>query len=281
MKIKKTAVKAAVLVLTVLVVISPASCGRAGAGVIIAGSTSVQPYAEILVEEYMIMYREGAIDVQGGGSSAGITAAGAGTADIGMSSRGLNKTEVELWHTEIARDGLAVIVHPDNPIVDLSLEQIRAIYSGALTNWEQFGGNSAAVHVIAREEGSGTRTAFEELVMDGAFVSKKAIIQDSNGSVRQLVSGDKNSIGFISLGLVTEAVKALKLGGVEATSENVTNGTYALYRPFIFVCAGEPEGAVRQFIDFTVSPNGQRILKNEGLVTFAADTEQNGERTEK
>jgi phosphate transport system substrate-binding protein len=270
MRIRKALGTAVISALVIFISISAASCGRSAASVIIAGSTSVQPYAEILVEEYMIMYSESEIDVQGGGSSAGITAAESGTADIGMSSRDLTERERELWNIEIARDGLAIIVHPDNPVQDLTLEQVRAIYTGSINNWSEFGGSDARIHVIAREEGSGTRSAFEGLVMGGELVSRRAIIQDSNGSVRQLVSGDRHSIGFISLGLITGAVKAVRLDGVAPTSENVTNGSYTLFRPFIFVCESEPEGLVRQFIDFAVSPAGQQILRNEGLVPLTA-----------
>ncbi|MCL2496098.1 MAG: phosphate ABC transporter substrate-binding protein, partial [Clostridiales bacterium] len=218
----------------------PACGARQHSAVIVAGSTSVQPYAEILAEEYALKYPGGEIDVQGGGSSAGITAAESGAADIGMSSRALKDSEQGLWSVEIARDGLAVIVHPQNPLQNLTLEQICGIYAGTIGNWNDLGGANAKIHIIAREEGSGTRSAFEELVMDKTKITPKAIVQDSNGAVRQLVSNDKNSIGFISLGLVDDTVKALKLGGVTASWENVVNGSYTLFRPFLFVAKDRP-----------------------------------------
>lgn len=243
--------------------------GRQSTSVVIAGSTSVQPYAEILAEEYSLLRPEEIIDVQGGGSSAGITAVESGTAHIGMSSRNLKPAEQHLWSVEIARDGLAVIVNPLNPVSGLTLEQIRDIYSAGVTNWRELGGADAEIHIITREEGSGTRSAFEELVMDLARISPRAIVQDSNGAVRQLVSDDPYSIGFISLGLVTigeKPVKALLLDGAEPTRENVVNGSYSLFRSFLFVAESEPSGAAAAFVGFVLSPEGQRILSDEGLI---------------
>jgi len=250
------------------------SCGDNGMSTIIAaGSTSVQPYAEILAEKYSALYPDSAIDVQGGGSAAGIEAAEAGTAEIGMSSRALTEDESALlWSVEIAKDGLAVIVNPKNPIKNLTLEQVKDIYANTVADWSDVGGNKAKIHVITREEGSGTRSAFQDLIMEKAQITPKAIVQDSNGAVRQLVSSDPNSIGFISLGLVDETVKAVELDGVEATSANVINGTYNLSRPFLFLSKGEPEGLAKQFIDFTLSPEGQQLLINEGLIPVTPDT---------
>jgi phosphate transport system substrate-binding protein len=234
--------------------------------VIIAGSTSVQPYAEVLVEEFMILNPQNVIDIQGGGSSAGITAVETGTAEIGMSSRFLKDSEKHLWSIEIAKDGLAMIVNPRNPIQNLTINQIRGIYTADIKNWSELGGSNARIHIIAREEGSGTRSAFEEMMMDGRRITPRAIVQASNGAVRQLVAGDPHSIGFISLGLVDETVKAISLHGVPATRENIINGTYELYRPFLFISKEQPVDTVMEFIDFILSPEGQRLLADEGLI---------------
>ena len=236
-------------------------------GTIVAGSTSVQPYAEVLAEEYMILNPGSQIDIQGGGSSAGITAAETESAAIGMSSRGLKDDEMHLWHIEIAKDGLVLIVNPDNPVDNLRLDQIRDIYSGIITDWSQVGGVEARINLIAREEGSGTRSAFIDLVMrEGEEITPKAIVQDSNGSVMQLVAGDPNAIGFISLGLVNDNIKALDIDGIEATAENIMNNSYTLARPFLFVTKDEPTGLTKDFIDFILSSDGQEILSSEGLI---------------
>ncbi len=263
-------VSLAVLVLSVSLL---SGCShKSGTGIIAAGSTSVQPYAEVLAEEYMVLHPGSEIDIQGGGSAAGITAAQSGTAEIGMSSRALKDAEKSLWSVEIARDGLAVVVHPSNPVQNLTLNQIRDIYANTITDWSQVGGPKAKIHVITREEGSGTRSAFIELVMGKIEITPKAIVQDSNGAVRQLVSDDPYAIGYISLGLVNEKVKALQLGGVAATRENVENGSYKLSRPFLFVCLGEPTGMAKEFIDFTLSAQGQQTLVNEGLIPSSEGT---------
>jgi phosphate transport system substrate-binding protein len=246
-----------------------ASCGiiRAETAVIVAGSTSVQPYVEVLAEEYYRLYQNIA-DVQGGGSSMGITAVNEGTANIGMSSRPLRGAELELWSVEIARDALAIIVHPQNPVKNLTLEEIRRIYTGEINNWSMVGGKNREIYVVAREEGSGTRGAFEELVMGESRITQGAITFNSNGAVRQTVSSGLDFIGFISLGLVNETVSAIELNGVEASRDNVMNGSYELFRSFIFVTIEEPEsgGAIDQFIRFILSPEGQEVLKDEGLI---------------
>jgi len=239
------------------------------AAFVIAGSTSVQPYVEVLVEEYAELYPDELIDVQGGGSSAGIQAVESHTAQIGMSSRNLRDTEEYLWNERIAKDGLAIIVNPGNIVTDLTIEQIRGIYAADFTNWNQLGGEDARIHIITREEGSGTRSAFEELVMGDQRITPRAIVQDSNGSVRQLVSDDPFSIGFISLGLVDigeKPVQALRINSIAATRQNVMDGDYELYRSFLFVSMERPTGNVMQFIEFIRSPQGQEIMSREGLI---------------
>lgn len=280
----KTKINSIIIIILIFMISLISSCGnKAEEIIIVAGSTSVQPYAEMLSEAYFHLNPETEIDVQGGGSSAGVSAALSETAEIGMSSRGLKDSEMELpkeagkeWYiVEIAKDGLAIIIHPDNPIKDLTMEQVRDIYTSEISNWADLGGKDAKIHVITREEGSGTRSAFEELIMDGNYITPKAIVQDSNGSVRLLVSDDINSIGFISLGLVDsepgqKPVKAIYLDGIEASVENVRNESYKLFRPFLFITVvekgKEPEGLTKKFIDFTLSPEGQQILINEGLI---------------
>jgi len=274
MKIKKLL---SILILAFILILSASltsACGVSKETVIIAGSTSVQPYAEVLSEEYHKLHSDIRIDIQGGGSEAGITSVQSGAADIGMSSRDLTADEsASLWSVEIARDGIAIVVNPKNSVQNLTAEQIRGIYTEKITNWKEVGGPDAAINVITREEGSGTRTSFEDLVMNKEQISSKALVQNSNGSVRQLVGGDPNSIGFISLSLVDATVKSIQMDGVDATDANILNGTYKLARPFLFVCKGEPTGAVKDFIDYVLSADGQQILVNEGLISVAGAIE--------
>lgn len=252
---------------------SLAGCGRgAKSAIIMAGSTSVQPFAEILAESYMKLHPGASVDVQGGGSAAGIMAATSGTADIGMSSRALAGDELKLWWVEIARDGLAVIINPKNLLASLTLAQVRDIYAGTVTSWSLLGVTGGAIHVVAREDGSGTRASFESMIMGKASITPRAIIQDSNGAVRQVVADDPGSIGFISLGLVNSAVKALELDGTAATRDNVINGSYRLSRPFLFLARSEPVGKTKEFVDFVLSDAGKKILDTEGLITSGEST---------
>jgi phosphate transport system substrate-binding protein len=241
-------------------------CQRSKAGITVAGSTSVEPFAELLAEEYMLQHPYSHIYVQGGGSTAGIEAAITGAANIGMSSRNLTNDEKKLYAVTIAKDAIAIIVHPKSPIDNLPLEQIREIFSGKITNWKELGGPNHPVDIVTREEGSGTRESFQKFVMGKEDISLGALVQDSNGAVRQVISSDPNAIGYISLGLVNNQVKALRISGIQPNLTNVYSGKYTLVRPFLFVFDGEPVGEAKSFLDFVLSPQPQKLLLKEGLV---------------
>jgi phosphate transport system substrate-binding protein len=244
-------------------------CGqgeRQGHTLTIAGSTSVQPFAEKLAEVYMQHHPGLLINVQGGGSSAGIMAVQQRAADIGASSRELNKAEKSLYETVIAWDGIAVIVNPACKLDDLSLEKLQQIFEGTLENWAALGLKPHGLHVITREEGSGTRTAFEDLVMKKTEITEQALVQDSNGAVREIVANDPNAIGYISCGLVNNQVKALAIDGVSPTGPNIKKNAYKLTRRFLFVTLNKPEGQVQDFDDFVLGQKGQMLLEKEGLI---------------
>jgi len=248
------------------VIISGCSRGASQRGLIVAGSTSVQPFADRWAEIYMMKYPGRIVNVQGGGSSAGIQAAKSGAADIGTSSRELKQEEKDLNEIVVAKDGLAVIVHPSNKITNLSLEEVRQIFGGNIRKWKDIGRKEKTITVVTREEGSGTRGAFQEMVMGKVRIFKGAIVEDSNGTVREIIASDPYSIGYISLGLVDERVKALKLDGVVASEENILNNRYKLVRPFLFVTNGPPSSEAKHFIDFVLSEEGQELAKKEGLI---------------
>jgi phosphate transport system substrate-binding protein len=251
-----------------LCLIALIGCGRneQQKGITVAGSTSVQPFADKWAEVYMEEHPDRVVNVQGGGSSAGIQAAKSGAANIGTSSRELKTEEMDLNQIIVARDGLAVIVHPANKITNISMSQLKDIFAGVIANWKEIGGVDRPIIVVTREEGSGTRGAFQEMVMKKNRICKWAIVQDSNGSVREVVSGDPHAIGYISLGLVNDKVKALKLDGMLASDENIVTKKYKLVRPFLFLTKGLPTGAVKGFIDFVLSKDGQELVSKEGLI---------------
>jgi phosphate transport system substrate-binding protein len=252
--------------LFLLVLSMTLGCQRSRAGITVAGSTSVEPFAELLAEEYMTLHPELHIYVQGGGSTAGIESAISRAGDIGMSSRNLTQDEKTLYAVTVARDAIAIIVHPVNLIKTLSLDQIRNVFSGTIKNWKELGGPNHPIDVVTREEGSGTRESFQKFVMGKEDISLGALVQDSNGAVRQVIASDRNAIGYISLGLVNDQVRAVSISGVEPNLENVYNGKYTLVRPFLFVFNGEPVGGAKSFLEFVLSPQAQKLLLKEGLV---------------
>lgn len=249
-------------------------CQRSKAGITVAGSTSVEPFAELLAEEYMIRNPHSHIYVQGGGSTAGIEAVRSHAANIGMSSRSLMGTEKSLYAVTIAKDAIAIIIHPENPVEDLSLIKVREVFSGRIRNWKEIGGQDHPIILVTREEGSGTREAFQKLVMGEEEISLEALVQDSNGAIRQVVSGDPNAIGYISLGLVNEKVKALRISGVEPNVKNIESGRYHLVRPFLFVFNVEPTGETKAFLDFVISPEAQELLCKEGLISILSTSSE-------
>jgi len=248
-------------------------CGRGSAerGLVVAGSTSVQPFADHWAERYMLEHPDRVVNVQGGGSSAGIQAARERAADIGMSSRELRPEEKDLLEVVVAWDGLAVIIHPQNRIEELSLDQVRNIFVGNITSWAPVGGPGRHITVVTREEGSGTRGAFQEMVMKTDRISRGAIVQDSNGTVREIVASDPQSVGYISLGLVNDTVKAIRIDGVEPSFENIEQKKYQLIRPFLFVTNGPPSAAARDFISFVLSRSTQEVVRQDGLIPVFED----------
>lgn len=231
-----------------------------------AGSTTVQPLAEKLAGTFTKNNPKVTITVQGGGTSVGIKSAADGTVDIGAASREILPNEPQLVKFIIARDGIAIIVNPKNTVNGLIKTQVKDIFAGKITNWKDLGGNDANINVAAREEGSGTRTAFEEIVMGSDRITNKAVLQPSNGALRQVVAGDTQSISFVSLGAIDSSVKALAIGSVAPTEANAASGTYPIVRPLYFLTKAQPTGLVKTFIDFCLGPEGQNNVRAEGYV---------------
>jgi len=239
--------------------------GRRSA-VSVVGSTSVQPFAEMLAEEFRVKEPGIPVEVQGGGSTAGIQAVANGLADIGTCSRSLGPDESQFTPITIARDGLAIVAHFSNPVEGLTRDQIRRVFSGHTTRWKDVGGEDKPIRLITREEGSGTREAFVKLVMGKTRISRRALTQESNGAVKELVKRDPCAIGYMSLGLVGGELKALAVDGAAPSVAAVLSRKYPLVRPFLFVVQGKPGERAQRFIDFVLSPEGQKLLQNEGLV---------------
>lgn len=233
----------------------------------IIGSTSVQAVAGPLAEAFEDKYPGSSAEVQGGGSTVGVTQATEGAADIGMASRNLKDSEQGkgLVEHKIAVDGIAIVVHPNNTLTSLTTEQVQNLFSGVITNWSELGGADNPVVVVSREEGSGTRGAFEE-ILDLEDMVLQTIVSDSTGAVKATVAGNENAIGYISAGSMDSSVKAMVIDGVECTTANIKSGVYTVSRPFLMLTLGEPNENAKAFLDFAFSTEGQDIIENEGYV---------------
>lgn len=254
------------LYLLFLVVIYASGCSRRHS-ITMAGSTAFLPFAEQLAEDYMKKNPGVNINVQGGGSAVGIRSALNGVAQIGMADLVTFPPEAkELKKIVAAQDGISLVVHPSNKIDNLTIEQIRAIYSGKIKNWKEVGGVDKSITVVSREAGSGTRSSFEDLMLKGLKLTGDAIIGDSNGTVRETISNDPQAIGYISHGVVNEKVKALKVDGIPATTENIILGKYKLVRPIYLLIKTESETQVKEILDYMLGPEGQKTILEQGLI---------------
>ena len=252
---------------------APAAQGELSGELTLAGSTSVQPLAELLAGDFMKANPNVKVTVQGGGSGVGVTSAEDATADIGDVSRDLTADEMakmpDLRATRIAVDGIAIVTNPNVTLPTLSLAQMHDIFSGTITNFKDVGGPDADIVVVTREEGSGTRDFIQEKVMGKDVIFERALVQQSNGQVRTTVATTPNSIGFISFGFMDASTKAVPLDNVAPTVENVKNGTYPIWRYFNMVTKGAPTYLAQRFLDYIFSPFGQQVIVEEGYITVA------------
>lgn len=235
------------------------------------GSTSMEKFANSLSEAFMEKYPDVTVTAEFTGSSAGIEAVTSGTADIGNASRNLKEEELADGIAEniVAIDGIAVVVDNSNTVEDLTKDQLSQIYKGEITNWSEVGGSDAPVVVVGREAGSGTRSAFEEL-LKLEEQCKYANELDSTGAVMAKVAATPGAIGYVSLDVLDDTVKAVKLDGAEPTEENIKAGTYFLNRPFVMATKGEiaeQNDLVKALFDYIYSPEGDELVKSVGLIT--------------
>ncbi len=278
---QRTIRKLATLVLATATLMSPVLADT----ITIKGSTTNLPIAQITAEAFSEIRPDIVISVQGGGSGTGIAAVIDGTTDIGNTSRFMRATEwsravannVLPYNWYIASDGLAVIVHPSNPIQRLTFTQIRDMYTGAITNWNQVGGPNLRVVVVSRDTASGTFGSFRELVLDNAEVTAPgALFQPSTAAVEGAVATTPGAIGYIGLGYLNPRVKALEVARTETepyiapSIDNVVAGTYAIARPLFMITNGFPTGAVLDYLNFVLSDQGQKLVLETGYVPVRA-----------
>ena len=236
----------------------------------LAGSTSMEKLCEAMSESFMETYPEVTVTVEYTGSGAGLESLASGSVDIGNSSRHLKDEEVAGGAVEnvVAIDGIAVIVDPANSVSDIPADKLAAIYKGEITNWSELGGNDEAIVVIGRESGSGTRDAFEEL-LEVKDACKYAQELDSTGGVKAKVAATPGAIGYVSLDVVDESIKAVSIDSVEPTEANIIAGDYLLSRPFVMATNGEisaQNDLVKGWFDYISSDAGKDVIKSVGLI---------------
>lgn len=247
-----------------------------GNQLILQGSTTVLPIAQKAAERFSELNPDANVSVRGGGSGVGIAALMDQITDIAMASRPMKNKEIKdarskgvdpVAHT-IAKDGIAIIVNPSNSINELSLAQVKAIYTGEITNWKDLGGPNEKIVIVSRDTASGTFECFETLVMTGAKVDPSALMEASNQAVATIVSQTVQAIGYVGMGYLRPELKALKINKILPTKQTVLNGQYLLSRPLFMYTNGEPTGLTKKFIDFVLSPQGQEIVEQEGFVAI-------------
>jgi len=249
----------------------------------ISGSTTVLPIVQKAADQYMAAHPDADIQVSGGGSGVGVQMIGAKTVDIGMSSREVTAAEMAKYPsfvvTSVAQDGIAVIVNPANEIKFITLDQIKGIYLGTITKWTQITGANVPgtnnqIVVIGRDSTSGTRTYFDETVLLKATPIKTMLEQNSNGAVSQAVAQTPGAIGYVSIGFVNKDVKALPIWYnfdkvIGPTIDNVKTKTYPVSRNLYVITNGQSGGLTGDFIKYILSPEGQKIVADEGYVTLS------------
>ena len=236
------------------------------------GSTSMEKVVGALGEQFMSDNSGVSVTYDATGSGAGIEAASNGSADIGLSSRGLKDEEKSsgLVGTTVALDGIAVIVNPANGVEDLTVEQIAKIFTGEITDWSELGGAAGTISCIGREAGSGTRDGFESITgtKDACKMDQELT---STGAVIEAVAGNPNAIGYASLSALKDTVKAVTVGGVACTEDTVLDGSYEIQRPFVFVTKDGValSDQAQAFFDFATSSAANDLIRGAGAVPVA------------
>ena len=247
-----------------------AASGLSGS-ISMSGSTSMEKLANAICESFMEKHPDVSVTVEFTGSSAGVESVLSGKCDIGNSSRNLKGEEIEAGAVEnvVAIDGIAVALDKNNKVTDLTKDQLAAIYTGEIKNWEDLGGQKMPIVVVGREAGSGTRSAFEE-ILKIEDQCKYANELDSTGAVMAKVASTPGAIGYVSLDAVDDSIITASLEGVDATAENIKAGNYFLSRPFVMATKGEiaeQNELVQALFEYVLSEEGQGVAAGVGLIT--------------
>lgn len=237
--------------------------------VVVTGSTTILPIAEVSAEMFKEKHEGTSVLVSGVGSSAGIESVSTGSSDIGTSSRDLKPEEESLGlvDTPIAYDAIAIIVNPKNPVRSLTKQQIKGIFKGEIVRWSEVGGLDEPIHLVNRDEASGTREAFLKIVMDKVSFDPAAAVLPGTGQVRAVVDEAPGAIGYISFGFLNTSVRAIAVDGVQPSVETIFSGDYPIQRTLHFFTHGQPHGLTKEYIDFVLSPAVQdTVVQDAGFL---------------
>ncbi|MBN1552333.1 phosphate ABC transporter substrate-binding protein [bacterium] len=242
--------------------------------IVIKGSTTVLPIAQAAAEKYMQIHPEVKISVSGGGSGNGIKALIDQSTDIADSSRFLKDSEIRMAMEKnilpvphrIALDSVVPVVHPENILTDITIDQLKGIYTGQIKNWKEIGGKDMVITVVSRDTSSGTYEIWESKVLNKERVTPKAQTLASNGAVAQAVASNPYAIGYVGIGYINKDLKALTVNGIEATIASAISGVFPVSRPLFMFTSGWPEGETAAFLTYVVSPEGQKVVQAEGYV---------------
>lgn len=268
---KKTSVFIAALITALLCTASMVMAGN----IVIKGSTTVLPITQKVAEAYMKEFPTVTISISGGGSGNGIKAIIDKTTDIANSSRFIQPKEVEMAVANgsypvpfaVAYDCIIPVVHPSNPIKDITLAQLKDIYEGKVKNWKELGGEDWPLVIVSRDTSSGTYEVWSEKVLKKARVTPAALLQASNGAVSQAVSKNKNAIGYLGVGYLSPGVKPLTVEGVVGSAKTALDGSFPVSRALFMFTNGWPAGEVLNFVNYLIHPEkGQRYVKEAGFV---------------
>lgn len=235
----------------------------------IAGGTAHIPVMKDAAKAIMDTNPDIRITVAGGGSGVGVQKVGEGLVQIGNTGRPLKEGEIEkygLKNFPFAIDGVAIVVNPANGVSELTKSQLKDIFSRAIVNWKEVGGNDAPISLYVREDGSGTREVFEERALDKGTTDAGANVVNSNGAMKTAVSQDPNAIGYVGIGHLDEGVKGIVLDGMVPSQENAADGSYKVTRLLFMNTKGEPTGLVKSFIDYVYSEDGEGYIRKAGYI---------------
>lgn len=266
----KKVIKLGALCLLMVFLLSVLGCSKQvkQESLLIAGSSTLLPYMDKIEEGFKKAHPNILVEIDGGGSAAGIVAVKRHAIDLATISRDIKREEDDKYIRDylIAKDAIAIVTHPSNSVDNITKDQLRDVFLGTITNWRQLGGADAPISLVGRKKGSTTRKGMEEMVLSNLDFAKGIVSAESADALKKIVADNPNAIGFVALKDMDSNIKTLSVNGVALTKESVLSSHYPISRSFYLVIYDKPKAAVQKFIDYVMGKEGQTILEHEGLI---------------